>query len=151
MFLANKIPPPIVGAVCAACMYGLAQLPFLQAALPRLTWLAAIFALLGTAIEMAGLWAFYHAKTTVNPLAPERTSRIVQTGIYARTRNPMYVGMACYLVAWAIWLAQPLALLGVVMFILYITHFQIIPEERVLTQKFDTEYTDYCRHVRRWI
>lgn len=149
--LANKIPPLVVMMGCAVLMYGLAQLPFGQVMLPRLVWLAAMFALLGSVVLAAGLWAFDRAKTTVNPLAPEQAAHIVQTGVYARTRNPMYVGMACYLVAWAIWLAQPWTVLGVMVFVLYITHFQIIPEERVLAQKFGAEYTDYCRRVRRWI
>ena len=63
----------------------------------------------------------------------------------------MYVGLACCLVSWTIWLSYLLPWLGVVLFIAYMTRFQIIPEERVLRQKFGNEYKNYCLKVRRWL
>ena len=95
--------------------------------------------------------SFRRARTTVNPFAPERTVNIVSSGIYRLSRNPMYLGMACILTGWAVWLWQVQAVLGVVLFVAWITRFQIIPEERVLTQKFDTEYRQYRQRVRRWV
>jgi len=79
------------------------------------------------------------------------TSHFVSEGIYKLSRNPMYVGLACCLVSWAIWLSYLLPWLGVVLFIAYMTRFQIIPEERVLRQKFGDEYQNYCLKVRRWL
>jgi protein-S-isoprenylcysteine O-methyltransferase Ste14 len=48
-------------------------------------------------------------------------------------------------------LAVPWTLLGPLAFVLFITRFQIIPEERVLLKKFGDAYTAYQRQVRRWI
>jgi protein-S-isoprenylcysteine O-methyltransferase Ste14 len=59
--------------------------------------------------------------------------------------------MLAFLLAWAIYLAQPLALLGPLAFVLYITHFQIVPEERVLSGLFGEEFADYRDRVRRWL
>jgi protein-S-isoprenylcysteine O-methyltransferase Ste14 len=87
----------------------------------------------------------------VNPLHPEATSSLVITGIYRHTRNPMYVGFAAVLLGWAAYLAAPLALLGPLTFVLYITRFQIIPEERALHAKFGPEFAAYQARVRRWI
>jgi protein-S-isoprenylcysteine O-methyltransferase Ste14 len=42
---------------------------------------------------MAVAVAFRRAKTTVNPLHPEKASALVTTGLYRITRNPMYVGL----------------------------------------------------------
>ena len=98
-----------------------------------------------------GVLSFRRARTTVNPFAPERTVNIVSSGIYRLSRNPMYLGMACILTGWAVWLWQVQAVLGVVLFVAWITRFQIIPEERVLTQKFGTEYRQYRQRVRRWV
>jgi protein-S-isoprenylcysteine O-methyltransferase Ste14 len=42
-------------------------------------------------------------------------------------------------------------LLGPVVFALYITVFQIIPEERVLAELFGAPYAEYRKRVRRWL
>jgi protein-S-isoprenylcysteine O-methyltransferase Ste14 len=75
----------------------------------------------------------------------------VATGVYSFTRNPMYLGMASILLAWAVLLASPWALLGPALFVAYITRFQIVPEERVLAKLFGESFAAYTRRVRRWI
>jgi len=72
-------------------------------------------------------------------------------GIYRFTRNPMYVGLALVLLGWAALLSSPWALLGPLVFVLYINRFQIAPEERVLSAKFGAAYTEYIARVRRWL
>jgi protein-S-isoprenylcysteine O-methyltransferase Ste14 len=71
--------------------------------------------------------------------------------VYRYTRNPMYVGLLLALLAWAVFLANPFAVLWVVLFVLYITRFQIIPEERVLASLFGAEYEAYKGGVCRWV
>ena len=44
-------------------------------------------------------------------------------GVYRYTRNPMYLGMLCFLLAWALWLSTPLALLGVALYVGYLNRF----------------------------
>lgn len=60
-------------------------------------------------------------------------------------------GMAFFLAAWAAYLAQPWALLGPLVFVLYITRFQIAPEERMLKKIFGVDFTAYTTKVRRWL
>jgi protein-S-isoprenylcysteine O-methyltransferase Ste14 len=146
-----KIPPPLVGALVAALMWGLASLP---PALPlpssvRLA-LAGVLAAVGVAFDLLGLVAFLRRRTTVNPLRPERASSLVTGGIYRVTRNPMYVGLAFLLTAWAVYLSSLWPFVGPVLFVVYITRFQIRPEERVLRQRFG-EYESYASRVRRWL
>ena len=102
-------------------------------------------------ISIAGMVAFRRAKTTVNPVKASLASSLVIRGVYRYTRNPMYVGLLLTLLAWAVFLANPLAVLWVVVYVLYITRFQIIPEERVLASLFGAEYEAYKGRVRRWI
>ena len=145
-----KIPPAVVWLVCALIMKSIAYvLPFV--ALPRLPIAAIVMALIGIGAGIAGIWSFYKARTTINPLEPSEATHFVSEGIYKLSRNPMYVGLACCLVSWAIWLSYLLPWLGVVLFIAYMTRFQIIPEERVLRQKIGDEYQNYCLKVRRWL
>ncbi len=148
--LENKIPPAVVWLVCALIMKSIAYvLPFV--ALPHLPVVAIVMTLIGIGAGIAGIWNFYKARTTINPLEPSETTHFVSEGIYKLSRNPMYVGLACCLVSWAIWLSYLLPWLGVLLFIAYMTRFQIIPEERVLRQKFGDEYQNYCLKVRRWL
>ncbi len=106
---------------------------------------------LGIAVMSAGVLAFREANTTVDPRSPEDTSQIVGSGIYRFTRNPMYLGMLVVLIAWMAWLANVGAAVGPALFALYITRWQIVPEERVLREKFGVEYEAYRRSVRRWL
>jgi protein-S-isoprenylcysteine O-methyltransferase Ste14 len=62
----------------------------------------------------------------------------------------MYVGLAFLLFAWAIWLGSLWPFLGPVLFVAYITRFQIAPEERILRSKF-SEFEAYAVRVRRWL
>lgn len=150
--LEHRIPPPIIGALIAGAMWGVA-LATPTLALPDLIRHAAtvVLALAGLAFDIGGLIGFLRAKTTVNPLQPAKASALVTTGIYRMTRNPMYVGMALLLTAWAIHLATPYALAGPALFVGYINRFQIEPEERVLQRLFGDSYAAYTMRVRRWL
>ena len=152
MNLELKIPPPLVGLISGAAAWGLAQaFPPLPLAPALTNTLTVLIALAGAAFDVAGLISFRRAKTTINPLKPQNSSSLVTGGVYQYTRNPMYVGMAFFLTAWAVWLAQPLALLGPVAFVLYISRFQIAPEERILSEIFGEEFAAYKARVRRWL
>ena len=149
--LEHKVPPPLIGALCALLMWLICGMPPLTGRPPLLLVPALALVVLGLMVEAAGVLSFRRARTTVNPFAPERTVNIVSSGIYRLSRNPMYLGMACILTGWAVLLWQVQAVLGVVLFVAWITRFQIIPEERILTQKFGTEYRQYRQQVRRWV
>ena len=147
-----KIPPPAVALLCAAGMWAIAHYSFPYALSPAMRWaLVAIYAVLGAAFDFAGLLAFRQSRTTFNPLHPEKSSALVTHGIYRITRNPMYCGMASFLLAWAAYLQSPLSVIGVLAFIGYITRFQIRPEERMLEKLFGGEFTAYRQRVRRWL
>jgi protein-S-isoprenylcysteine O-methyltransferase Ste14 len=112
---------------------------------------AIAIALVGVAFSVAGVLAFRRARTTLDPTRPEQASSLVNSGVYRVTRNPMYVGLACVLVAWAVFLSSAWALLGPVAYVLYIGRFQIEPEERALATLFGSEYANYQARVRRWL
>jgi protein-S-isoprenylcysteine O-methyltransferase Ste14 len=63
----------------------------------------------------------------------------------------MYLGLLLTLLAGAVFLFNPVALLFVPIFVLYINRFQIKPEEQVLSSLFGAEYMAYKGHVRRWL
>ena len=63
----------------------------------------------------------------------------------------MYVALLLVLSGWVIYLGSVVGVVTTVLFVAYITRFQIRPEERILALKFGEAYTAYCNEVRRWI
>ncbi len=150
--LENTIPPPILCAGLAVAM-GAAAWAAPAAHVPAVARfsLAGAFALVGVACAAPAFRAFSRARTTINPVNIEAASTLVTDGVYRYTRNPMYVGLAALLAAWAAYLGLAWAFLGPAVFVAFITRFQIMPEERVLQAKFGAAYTDYRARVRRWV
>ncbi len=151
-YLELKIPPLALCAIFAIAILGLdnfvpsASVPFIA---HRIAAIALM--LLGLGLAIVGVVEFRRAKTTVNPLTPQRATSIVDSGIYRVTRNPMYLGMALMLLAVAVWSSTVLGYALVPLFCLYITEFQIKPEERALLAIFGQEFSTYMTKVRRWI
>jgi protein-S-isoprenylcysteine O-methyltransferase Ste14 len=150
--LEHRVPPPVVGLLVAAGMWLLAGLaPALpMPALLRHT-LTALLVLAGLGCDMAGFFAFRRHRTTIDPMHPRNASALVTGGIYRYTRNPMYVGLALLLTAWAVHLSALWPFLGPVAFVLYIGRFQIAAEERALQALFGQAWTAYAARVRRWL
>lgn len=153
-----KVPPLAVFAVAAAAMAtpagvrALSGAPLLPMPLSAPLLAASIaLGLAGIGIAGAGVFEFRSQHTTVNPLAPARAARVVSSGVYRWSRNPMYLGMLLALAAWALVLPSWVALAVLPMFVIYMNRFQILPEERVLREKFGAPYGEYLRKVRRWI
>jgi protein-S-isoprenylcysteine O-methyltransferase Ste14 len=147
-----KVPPLLVVVIAALLMWAVAR------ATPRLTLpysgsvlVAAALLISGIAMMVMGVLAFRKASTTVDPRFPENASHIVSGGIYRFTRNPMYLGMLVVLIAWMALLSNVGTLVIPALFALYITRWQIVPEERALAEKFGAEYEGYCKSVRRWL
>lgn len=146
------IPPPVVFAFCAAAMWGVAQY-FEPISLPQPWAEWAMFGLIaaGVLLDFSSIMEFLKERTTINPIRIEKATALVTTGFYRITRNPMYSGLALWLGAFAIylqvWESAPL----IVVFMLYITRFQIIPEERMMSKQFGDRYLAYTHQVRRWL
>lgn len=139
-------------ALCGVIAWGLSTaLPAGRFALPHATAVGSVVVLAGIALNLAPKWTFRRAGTTVNPLRPQDSVRLVQTGLHRWSRNPMYLGHAAILLGAAIALENVIAFAAVPAYMLYVGRFQILPEERALQARFGRTYADYCRRVRRWL
>ena len=147
-----KIPPPAVALVIALVMWGITflvpsfDLPFFVR-----TITSVIIAALGFAISVAGIVSFRQAQTTINPMKPDMATALVSSGIYRKTRNPMYLGILLGLLGWGVFLANALSVLCAFVFVPYMNRFQIRPEERSLAALFGVEFMAYKASVRRWM
>lgn len=146
-----KVPPVVVFLVFGVLMYALAR--FLPVGyfdfFGRAYLMYALFAIAGS-IGFISLLQFFRSKTTVDPTAPSKASKLVTSGIYQFSRNPMYLGLLLALLAWGLWLGNAFNVLLAAGFVAYMNAFQIAPEEEALLKMFDKEYRQYCTLVRRW-
>jgi protein-S-isoprenylcysteine O-methyltransferase Ste14 len=147
-----KIPPVALVIIVALLMWlGAAYAPAFHFQFPFQTIVAWLFGFLGVSACTLGFLEFKRAKTTVNPTKPQKSSSLVTTGIYRHTRNPMYLGFFLILAGWATQTATILSFFALPAFVIYMSRFQIKPEERAMASVFGDEFRAYCSTVRRWI
>lgn len=151
-FLETKIPAPIVAAMLGAAMKLYAMQFGVVIDPTRLRMLVGLgIAQASGVLALASIATLWYARTTINPLAPDRARHLVTGGVFRFSRNPIYLSLLMLLVAYALRLDSPSAWLGPVAFVAYVTRFQIQPEERVLQAKFGEAYAAYRARTRRWI
>lgn len=148
------IPPPLLTLLAGVLMWLLAGwAPSLDFIFPYGGILFWIVLCIGLALLVAGARTIFKHKTTIHPdkRSLSQVTALVTSGVYRYTRNPIYLGMALLLIAWWVFLANWLALVGPVAFIVFITRNQIKPEEVALEKIFGETYQHYKRNVRRWV
>jgi protein-S-isoprenylcysteine O-methyltransferase Ste14 len=147
-----KVPPDIVALVVAALMWiASAVAPTLAIPVTLHVGIAAVLIAAGIGAIISARVVLSRANTNWKPATPGRTNRLVTTGVYRFTRNPMYFGTLLILLGWAVVLKSPFAMFLPAAYMFYMKRFQIRPEERTLSALFGREYGDYLRHVRRWL
>ena len=146
-----RIPPPIwmfgfVGAAYAIHRTVDAVSIMLMRSLP----LAIVFLVLGFALAAWGRNTFAAEDTEIMPASPAN-KKLVTSGPFRFSRNPMYLGLLLFTLGIAFYFGTlPFFAVPVLLFLL--CNFIFIPfEERKMQRQFNETYTDYCRRVRRWV
>lgn len=142
-------PPPLAAIILLACTLAYHLVPGWHRHLwefPTGGWIAFLAGLL----TMLSGW--YEFRRKDNPLAPTgQPRRLIRSGPYRFTRNPMYLGLLIALLAPVVWLGAPALALAPAIFFGYVSITFIPFEERRMRQTFGTDYADYCAEVRRWV
>lgn len=92
---------------------------------------------------------FRKHRTTVIP--HNVPSRLIQSGIFSRTRNPIYLGDALVLAGLVLRFDAVLSLALVPIFVWIIERRFILAEENRMRREFRADFARYERKVRRWI
>lgn len=108
-----------------------------------------LFLLSGLFLVIRAKMEFSNLKQPSGPGEP--TTKIVDSGIFKYSRNPLYLGILITFVGigvsfvnlWYIILSVPLGLV--------IHYVLVLPEERYLSELFGEEYESYTTRVRRWL
>ena len=145
-----KIPPPLIVLVLIVSIYfsskkiDLINIP-LQLEISIFVLSAGILIFVNPVLQ------FIKSKTTVNPIQFEDVNKLVTSGIFKYSRNPMYLGMLMIVLSTSIFYLNIYSILTPLLFILWINKFQIKREEEFLIEKFGDEYLSYKKKTRRWI
>ena len=145
----NKIPPPIVTLAFGLMIY------FSRNIFPDINniifyVLSLFFIILGPFILISAVRSFKAEQTTINPLNINNASSLVISGVFKYSRNPMYLGMVFILLALSFRFNLVGGILFTSIFIMYITKFQIIPEEAAMKSIFGEDFNKYKNKTRRW-
>ncbi|MGD9864369.1 MAG: isoprenylcysteine carboxylmethyltransferase family protein [Pseudodonghicola sp.] len=98
------------------------------------------------------LLAAYELRRQHTTIIPHKTpSRLVQSGIYSRSRNPIYLGDVLVLAGLILRFDAVLALPLVPILTWVLERRFIIPEEDRMRRTFKADFARYERKVRRWV
>jgi protein-S-isoprenylcysteine O-methyltransferase Ste14 len=103
----------------------------------------------GALLSLSGVLTVLHQGTTVVP--HHAVSRLVTTGPFRWTRNPMYTGHVVVLLGAALRAGSWWPLVVVPLCMQATTRLVIRPEEEYLSRRFGDDYDQYRSRVRRWI
>ena len=145
-----KIPPPILVIVLITSIYFSSDKLDLIS-IPYRTFFSIVILSIGILVIINPVVKFIKSKTTVNPVEFKNVEKLVTSGIYKYSRNPMYLGMIMIIISTTVYYLNFYSLLTPFIFYFWINRFQIKREEVFLEEKFGQEYLSYKTKTRRWI
>ncbi|CAG0973057.1 protein-S-isoprenylcysteine O-methyltransferase [Anaerolineales bacterium] len=108
-----------------------------------------VLILIGICLIVLARREFAYFSQPTDPGHP--TSRIINTGVFAISRNPLYLGGVIIFLGLALALNMLWALVTLLLSIIICHYVLIVPEERYLAAKFGEEYKEYAASVHRWL
>ena len=145
-----KIPPPILVLILTSLVY-FSSTKLESIYLPYRQSVSVLILIIGLVVIISPVFDFIKSKTTVNPVKFQNVNRLVTTGIYKYSRNPMYLGMILIIISTTVYYLNFLSVFSPLIFYIWINKFQISREEIFLEGKFGNEYLKYKSKTRRWI
>lgn len=144
-------PPPLTMMAVILAGFALERFVPFRLPLPKAvaTTAGAILLAVGLAVGVFAARALFRGGSHPNPHRPSQG--LVTSGIYARTRNPIYISMALLILGFGILARNGWHLIGLALFLLIVDRTQIPREEKYLDARFGEAFRDYKRRVRRWV
>ena len=145
-----KIPPPLLVLILVIANYfSSKKIDLIH--LPNQDLISILILLIGILILINPIFKFIKSKTTIDPIKFKKVNKLITSGIYKYSRNPMYLGMALILLGLALMFNLIGGTLFTILFTIFITKFQIRPEEEVMEKLFGEDFLKYKKNVRMWL
>ena len=145
-----KIPPPLLVLILVMSNYFSSKKIDLIT-LPNQSSISFIIFLIGVIILINPIFYFIKSKTTIDPIKFKKVKKLITSGIYKYSRNPMYLGLLMIVISTSIFYLNIFSMITPILFYYWINSFQIKREEIFLSEKFGKEYLFYKTKTRRWI
>jgi len=145
-----KIPPPLLVLILAISNYFSSKKIDLIL-IPNQKLISFIILLIGVLILITPIFKFIKSKTTIDPIKFKKVNKLITSGIYKYSRNPMYLGLLMIVTSTSIFYLNIFSIITPIIFYCWINRFQIKREEIFLTEKFGNDYILYKTKTRRWI
>ena len=145
-----KIPPPLLVLILVISNYFSSKKIDLIL-LPNQNLISFIIILVGMLILINPILKFIKSQTTIDPIKFKKVNKLITSGIYKYSRNPMYLGLLMLVTSTSIFYLNIFSITTPFFFYYWINKFQIKREEIFLTEKFGNEYLLYKTKTRRWI
>ena len=108
-----------------------------------------LFLLSGIVLAASAARLFSKAKTGIVPFS--ESTKLVVSGAYRFTRNPMYLGMFFCLIGVTLLVNNVLGLLVLLLFFFIIRQKFVLKEEVQMQETFGDDYAQFKARIRRWI
>ena len=144
------VPPPTYPIAMIALAVALGRaLPLGLPRGPLALLVGGTTGVIALALLLSAVRTFRRASTAIEPW--KSTRQLITTGVFARSRNPVYVSflLGQLSIAWLTGNAWVLLLVPVAWLLL--DRLQVRREERYLTTTFGDAYDEYCRLTPRWL
>lgn len=145
-----KFPPPLIFLILMIAAYGVHYIwPISLPSSLILKFIGVKLIILGFCIIIIAATSFKRVETSIEPWKP--TTAIISTGIFAYSRNPIYVAFCLITIGIGVVLNNVWMVLCTAPSALLVYYVAIKKEEAYLEQKFGEEYVQYKNKVRRWL
>jgi len=111
-------------------------------------WVGVLLCLAGLLLLLASLVSF--GKSFRVGIDTNHPDKLITTGIFALSRNPIYVAFACLLLGQFLIFSNWILLVYLVAAV-WLFHRQVVREEAFLKTQYGKAYAEYCNRVRRYI
>ncbi|PPR46594.1 MAG: hypothetical protein CFH19_01122 [Alphaproteobacteria bacterium MarineAlpha5_Bin9] len=86
-----------------------------------------------------------------NPAPPTETNKLIKTGVFAYTRNPIYLAFIFFHLSMFLLFENVMYFLSSVGQAIWLHNWVVLKEEEYLESKMQSEYIRYKDSVRRWM
>lgn len=150
MKLFIKIPPPITAILLIIVAHLITLVfPEMKVVFFKSLLLAALFMLVGIGIIAWSFILFQIKRTTLNP--NKKPQKMIISGPYRLSRNPMYLGLLLLLLGYALWRGEIIFLIPPVVFFFLMDKVVIPFEEKLVKEGMGDKYENYLKTVRKWL